>query len=68
MQRFGDLSPATVMGSRPVVSDGSRTNEGFVWEAPAGTSASHRKHYLPDEAGFWEARWYSAARPRERRG
>lgn len=58
MGRFGDLAPATVVGTRPVVSEGHRYNEGFVWEAEAGTSAAHRKHYLPDEAGFWEASWY----------
>jgi N-carbamoylputrescine amidase len=23
----------------------------------------HRKHYLPDEDGFWEASWYDAAPP-----
>jgi predicted amidohydrolase len=58
MKRFEELAPATVTGSRPVVSGGRRYNEGFVWEAEAGYSASHRKHYLPDQSGFWEASWY----------
>jgi N-carbamoylputrescine amidase len=55
--RFGELSPATVLGSRPVVIDGRRLNEAFVWEEGECRPA-HHKYYLPDEDGFWEASWY----------
>lgn len=58
MPRLGDLAPATVLGTRPVDDGGRRFNEAFVWEAPHGYRAVHRKHYLPDEPGFWEASWY----------
>lgn len=55
--RLGELGAATVLGSRPVIADGKRLNEAFVWEGGTYT-APHRKWYLPDEDGFWEATWY----------
>lgn len=57
-QRFAELAPTAVLGSQPVLSDGQRFNEGFVWEPDLGYSGVHRKYYLPDEGGFWEASWY----------
>lgn len=57
LERLGELETAVVLGSRPVVIDGRRLNEAFVWEAGA-YRASHHKYYLPDEDGFWEATWY----------
>ena len=53
-----DLVPATVAGTEPIVDDGTNHNEAFVWSAVAGRRAVHRKYYLPNEAGFWEANWY----------
>ena len=58
LARLADLAPAAVLGSRPVTRDGRRLNEGFAWTAGNGATAIHHKRYLPDEAGFWEARWY----------
>ncbi|MBN1779868.1 carbon-nitrogen hydrolase family protein [bacterium] len=59
MERFSELAPAIVLGSRPVNRDEQRLNEGFVWEQQGGYRAAHHKYYLPDEQGFWEASWYS---------
>lgn len=56
--RFAELQVPTVTGSRPVWDAGARFNEAFVWTADGGYLAVHRKHYLPDEPGFWEATWY----------
>lgn len=56
--RLGDLAPATVVSSRPVVDGGKRHNVGFFWESDNGAVDVHAKHYLPDESGFWEASWY----------
>jgi predicted amidohydrolase len=56
--RLGELRPAAVISSRPVVSDGARRNAGFYWEPGAGAVDVHEKRYLPDEPGFWEASWY----------
>ena len=58
IERFADLSASTVVGSRPIVRNGSRHNEGFVWRHDGGYRAVHTKYYLPDEEGFWEASWY----------
>lgn len=59
--RLPELAPAAVAGSRPVDDEVGRYNEGFLWENDAEQPvyrAIHRKRYLPDEDGFWEASWY----------
>jgi N-carbamoylputrescine amidase len=58
LKRLDELTPATVIGTRPVTQYGRRFNEGFVWSTENGYQAVHTKCYLPDEAGFWEASWY----------
>jgi len=58
MLRLDELSPAMVVGSRPVIRSGKRINEGFIWDANTDYNAIHTKYYLPDEEGFWEASWY----------
>ena len=58
MPRLSELSPAMVAGSRPVIHNGKRHNEGFIWKPDSGYISSHVKCYLPNEEGFWEASWY----------
>ena len=53
-----DVVPATVVATQPVVDGGSNHNEAFLWSAVAGYRPAHRKYYLPNEDGFWEANWY----------
>lgn len=55
--RFDETDATTVLGARPVVLDGVRHNQAFVWEGGSSRPA-HLKYYLPDEDGFWEATWY----------
>ncbi|MDX1688339.1 MAG: carbon-nitrogen hydrolase family protein [Candidatus Promineifilaceae bacterium] len=55
--RLSELAPAVVAASRPIDDHGGRYNEGFLW-ANGDYRAIHRKLYLPDEDGFWEASWY----------
>ena len=57
MGRLAELGAGTVLGSRPVGSGERRYNEGFAWTRGRVVS-SHKKCYLPDEEGFYEARWY----------
>jgi N-carbamoylputrescine amidase len=57
-KRLHELAPATILSTRPVNDGHRRFNEGFVWEQGAGYRAAHRKFYLPDEDGCWEASWY----------
>jgi N-carbamoylputrescine amidase len=53
-----ELSPACVLGTRPVNTEDKRFNQAFVWTPQAGHQPAHTKYHLPDEAGFWEASWY----------
>lgn len=57
LPRLAELAPAPVVSSRPVTRDGRRFNEGFVVD-DTGYRAIHDKRYLPEEDGYWEARWY----------
>jgi len=59
MARFPDLGVRTVVATQPVIDAGRRFNEGFVWSRDRGIlKPVHRKCYLPEEDGFWEASWY----------
>jgi N-carbamoylputrescine amidase len=62
MLRLDELSPAIVVGSRPVIRHGKRLNEGFIWDVESGYRAMHTKYYLPDEEDFWEASWYESGK------
>ena len=59
IDRLKELPARVVIGSRPVIDGGRFFNEGFVWQKSSGYQGVHRKYYLPDEAGFWEASWYA---------
>ena len=56
--RLPGLAPGSVvLGSRPVEA-GARLNQAFSWTDAAGYERVHEKHYLPDEDGYHEARWF----------
>ena len=59
LSRVPELGPATVVGTCPVNRAGRRFNQGFVWEPDGGLRWVHKKRYLPDEARYWEASWYT---------
>jgi N-carbamoylputrescine amidase len=58
LTRLGELGRAWVVSSRPLSQGEQRFNEGFAWQVEQGYQAVHRKYYLPDEEGTWEASWY----------
>ena len=58
IDRFHELRVPVVAGSRPVFEQTKRYNSGFIWTEKNGLVDVHRKYYLPDEPGFWEASWY----------
>jgi N-carbamoylputrescine amidase len=65
LSRLPALNVPVVLGSRPVLDNATPHNDGFVWQAGQGAVQAHRKYYLPNEPGFWEATWYRrAAEPR----
>jgi N-carbamoylputrescine amidase len=53
-----DVAPAAVATTQPVTDGAFNYNEAFLWSAATGYRPVHRKYYLPNEAGFWEANWY----------
>lgn len=55
---FVELGGGVVAGTQPIVDAGANFNEAFLWSQDRGYRDVHRKFYLPDEEGFWEARWY----------
>jgi N-carbamoylputrescine amidase len=57
--RLPELAAAWVIGARPATANGRPYNEGFLWSAAGGTTSLRRKHFLPDEPGGWEARWFT---------
>ena len=59
-QRLPELGARHVLGSAPGEQAGRRLNRGFVRYREGGYVLAHEKRYLPDEEGFWEARWYDA--------
>lgn len=57
------FAPTAVVGTRAVVDDdGTRRNGGFVVDGGDARDV-HDKSMLPDQPGWWEARWYQAATP-----
>lgn len=58
IERLDELGVAAVAGTRPVRDGGVPYNDAYLWTSDAGVRAFHRKYYLPNEAGFWEAEWY----------
>lgn len=58
LKRLEELGQAWVISSRPVSQGEQRFNEGFAWQMKQGYQQVHRKYYLPDEEGTWEASWY----------
>ena len=55
--RLAELGAPTVFTTRPIEEEGRFYNEGVVWQDGV-IRPVHRKYYLPDEAGYWEATWY----------
>jgi N-carbamoylputrescine amidase len=58
LQRLPDLRTQYVVGTRPVTVGGKHFNEGFLWTRDDGPAPLRRKHYLPNEPGGFEARWF----------
>ena len=54
LQRLADLPARVVIGTHA----SGRYNDAFCWTAESGLRPVHRKTFLPDEPGFWEATWY----------
>ena len=60
LARLPELGAGSVIGTRPRTVGDGHSNEGFLWSAGEGLTPLRSKHYLPDEAEAWEARWFTA--------
>jgi N-carbamoylputrescine amidase len=57
---LGRLGAEAVIGTRPTVGDdGEYRNQAYLWTPDPRVLPLHEKYYLPDEPGYWEARWYT---------
>lgn len=65
LPRLAALGAGIVLGSQPVLDGDTPHNDAFIWQSDADSGTSpvpvHRKYYLPNEPGFWEATWYRRA-------
>ena len=58
-KRLSDLTPAKVLGTRPMDFGYIRYSAGFVWKEDEGISETlHVKSCLSHEEGAWETSWY----------
>ena len=55
-----ELGADVVLGSRATELEGRRVNEAFVWTKDGGLEGVHTKQFFPNEAGYYEARWFEA--------
>lgn len=58
LDRLSELAVCIVIGTRPVIQNKNRQNQGYIWQSETGYTPVHAKYYLPDEKGYWEASWY----------
>ncbi|MBP9144570.1 MAG: carbon-nitrogen hydrolase family protein [Thermoanaerobaculia bacterium] len=64
LKRLPELGVPAVVGARPVRHAGRPSIEAFLWtEGSEEPAPLRRKHFLPDEPGAWEARWFSRGDP-----
>ena len=60
LRRLPELGGAAVVGARPHRCETGTFVEAFLWSNGIGAPAALRcKHFLPDEPGAWEARWFA---------
>lgn len=57
-RRLGELGAPVVLGSRPAIRGSKKLNQALVWTGKDGVRGDHEKYYLPNEPGYYEARWY----------
>ncbi len=61
LERLPELDTSMVFGTAPRNEDGKRYNVAYAWTAERGIRWLHRKTYLPNDEGYWEANWYDRA-------
>ncbi len=57
-EKIPSLGARNVLWTSPVELGGRRYNQAFVWTKDRGAKGVHIKNYIPNEEGFYEARWF----------
>lgn len=60
MDHLEQLRAKAVAGSRPRRLERRSVNEAFVYTRESGLRGVHTKQHLPNEDGYFEARWFQA--------
>lgn len=64
MKRLPELGAPAVVGARPRRLGTDTFIEAFLWtNEGAEPTTLRRKHFLPDDPGAWEARWFARGEP-----
>lgn len=64
MKRLSELGAPAVVGARPRRLGTHTFIEAFLWTSRDGAPTPLRcKHFLPDDPGCWEARWFAKGAP-----
>ncbi len=64
LRRLPELAVPAIVGARPHRYEGGAFIEAFLWRTGnVETTALRRKHFLPNEPGAWEARWFERGEP-----
>ncbi len=61
LTRLPELGADIIVGTAPRNIGGSRFNCAYLWTRAAPLRWIHQKTYLPQDEGYWEARWYDRA-------
>ncbi len=61
LERLPELGAPAIVGTAPRDDDRKRYNVAYLWTGKLGLRWNHRKTYLPNDDGYWEANWYDRA-------
>lgn len=61
LERLPELGAPAIVGTAPRDEGSKRYNVAYLWTADLGLRWIHRKTYLPNDEGYWEANWYDRA-------
>ena len=61
LERLPELGARTVVGTAPRDIGQKRHNVAYLWTEQDGLRWAHKKTYLPNDEGYWEANWYDRA-------
>ncbi len=58
LDRLAELNTSIVLGTYPEFENSVSVNKAFIWTSMAGITPVHTKQFFPNEAGFYESRWF----------